>query len=86
MLEMVQETCNNMINTNNNLKEAIHKQACTFIHTAANRTSDVVPSLPILETKLYSLLQLFEGQGVEDEAFNLSAADLKKFSRFITEE
>ena len=56
------------------------------MNTATSRTSDIVPSLPILVTQLYSLCQLCEGQETEGKDFNLSAVDLKKFSRFIAEE
>lgn len=62
LLRLVKETCDNMIISNNALKETILDQTRAFVKHAQNRTADVVPSLPILAAQLHSFSNLSEGQ------------------------
>ena len=66
-----------------------------FVAHAANRTADVIASIPVLTAQYLAFMSLsdeqrqiqnVDPQAMEEEVKEASKDDLKKFARFATEE
>ena len=93
ILELVTQTCANMIATSSQFRAQILDQTKAFVKHAQNRTVDVIPSLYILATQLYAWNTLSEEQKkVEVDPQNvgqheeLTKEDFQKFTWFAAEE
>ena len=82
-----------MIASNNQLKQQIVDQTKAFVKHAQNRTVDVIPSLSILCTQMFSYENLSDDQKAiladpqnVDQEEALTQADFKKFARLVAEE
>ena len=91
ILHYVQETCQDLIRTNEGLKQQIISRVNEFINQPAQRTADVVSSIQILTAQYLTLLQLGEEDhstkdpNDEHKMITIDKQE-RKFARFALEE
>ena len=94
VVQLVLETCAQMIGSNNTFKQQTIEALLGFLNNPAGRTADVVADVGVLAAQMYAWSQLPEDQrypAIEDpqaagESNTVPADQLGKFARFAVEE
>ena len=95
MVELVTETCQKMMATNETFRQQTVEYLSGFISSPLSRTADVVADLPVLVAQALSwnsltdeekTVEIADPQAAEESIAGPAREDFKKFSRFAVEE